>query len=166
MEENKQEKSKDDFRHIVRIANTDLKGERHLDIALKGIKGVNFMFSNLVCVLSGIDPKKTVGHLTDDEIKKIDDIMNDPAKFGAPVWMFNRRKDSEDGSMKHVISADLTFIQDNDIKMMRKMKSYRGVRHSVGLPTRGQRTKANFRKNKGKVHLGVRKKEGAKAGRS
>ena len=58
----------------------------------------------------------------------------------------------------------MAFTQDNDIKMMKKMRSYKGIRHSLGLPVRGQRTKSNFRKNKGKV-LGVRKKEGAKAGK-
>ena len=48
--------------------------------------------------------------------------------------------------------------------MMKKIKSYRDIRHALGLPVRGQRTKSNFRKNKGKV-LGVRRKEGVKAGR-
>jgi small subunit ribosomal protein S13 len=48
--------------------------------------------------------------------------------------------------------------------MMKRIRSYKGVRHSLGLPVRGQRTRSNFRKNKGKV-LGVKRKEGAKAGR-
>jgi small subunit ribosomal protein S13 len=47
---------------------------------------------------------------------------------------------------------------------MKKMKSYRGVRHIFNLPVRGQRTKSNFRKNKGKV-TGVKRKAGMKAGR-
>ena len=58
----------------------------------------------------------------------------------------------------------LSFTQDNDIKMMKKIKSYKGVRHILGQPVRGQRTKSNFRKNKGKV-LGVKRKEGTKPGR-
>ena len=45
---------------------------------------------------------------------------------------------------------------------MKKIRSYRGVRHGIGLPVRGQRTKSNFRKNKGKVSLGVAKKAAAK----
>lgn len=155
----------EDFRHIVRIANTDLDGNKKLQSGLRKIKGVNFMFSNLICTLSGVDGTKTVGKLTDQEIKKLDEVINDPIKSGAPEWMLNRRKDPEDGTVKHIISSDLTFNQENDVKMMRKIKCYRGVRHSLGLPTRGQRTKANFRRNKGKVHLGVKKKEGAKAGR-
>jgi small subunit ribosomal protein S13 len=46
---------------------------------------------------------------------------------------------------------------------MKKIRSYRGVRHGIGLPVRGQRTKSNFRRNKGKVSLGVAKKETTKA---
>ena len=56
----------------------------------------------------------------------------------------------------------MSFTQDNDIKMLKKIKSYKGIRHSLGLPVRGQRTRSNFRKNKGKV-MGVKRKEGAKA---
>ena len=99
-------------------------------------------------------------------MKKIEDILTNPTNYGFPNWLLNRRKDPEDGASKHIISTDLSFTQDNDIKLLRKIKSYKGVRHSLGLPTRGQRTKANFRKNKGKVHLGVKKKPGAKSGRT
>ncbi len=160
------EDTKKDFKHIVRIANTDLKGERNIEIALRSIKGVDFMFANMVCVMSDIDRNKKTGDLNADEIKKLNEIISDPLKHGAPLWMLNRRKDYQDGKMKHITSADLTFTQDNDIKRMKKIRSYRGVRHSVGLPVRGQRTKANFRKNKGKVHLGVKKKAGANSGRT
>ena len=48
---------------------------------------------------------------------------------------------------------------------MKKIKCYKGVRHMLDLPVRGQRTKSNFRKNKGKVHLGVKRKAGVKGGR-
>ena len=74
-------------------------------------------------------------------------------------------KDYETGKDKHLTVADLTFTQDNDIKIMKKIKSYKGVRHILEQPVRGQKTKSNFRKNKGKVHLGVKKKAGAKSGR-
>ena len=65
------------------------------------------------------------------------------------------------------LQDDLSFAEENDIKMMKKIRSYRGVRHGMGLPVRGQRTKSNFRKNKGKVSLGViKKKEAPKSGKS
>ncbi len=160
-----EQEQKKDFKHIVRIANSDLKGEKKLQSALRGIKGINFMLANFACVTSNIDGKKQVGTLTDDEIKKIDAIIQDPLKSGAPKWMINRRKSPEDGEDKHLLSADLIFTRDNDIKQMRKIKSYRGIRHSSGLPTRGQRTKSNFRRNKGKVSIGVKRKAGAKSGK-
>ena len=55
------------------------------------------------------------------------------------------------------------FAQENDVKRLKRIRSYVGVRHGQGLPVRGQRTKSNFRRNKGKGPLGVKKKEAAKA---
>ena len=55
--------------------------------------------------------------------------------------------------------GDLDFTVDNDLKRMKMIKCYRGMRHAFGLPVRGQRTKSNFRKNKGKASLGVVKKQ-------
>jgi small subunit ribosomal protein S13 len=65
----------------------------------------------------------------------------------------------------HIITTDLAFIKDNDIKMMKKIRCYRGVRHIRGLPVRGQNTRSKFRKNKGKA-MGVKRRAGAKTGRS
>ncbi len=154
-----------DFRHFVRIANTDLNGAKPIGSSLRQIKGVSFMFSNLICHLANIDKQKRTGDLNEEEIRKINDILNNPLKLNAPSWMLNRRKDFETGQDRHLISADLTFTQDNDIKIMKKIKSYKGIRHILEQPVRGQKTKSNFRKNKGKVHLGVKKKPGAKTGR-
>ena len=159
MEENQ------DFKHFVRIADTDLNGANHIGSSLRQIKGVGFMFSNLICNLAKIDGRKRTGDLGEEEIKRINEVVNDPLKFNAPSWMLNRRKDFETGKDKHLVVADLTFTQDNDIKIMKKIKSYKGVRHILEQPVRGQKTKSNFRKNKGKVHLGVKKKAGAKTGR-
>jgi len=154
-----------DFRHIIRISNTDLDGNKAIMQAMRNIKGVSFMFANMVCSLASVEGTKKVGYLSDAEIKKIEDVLKNPFSFGAPAWMANRRKDMVDGQDKHLLSSDLSFVQDNDIKMLKKMRCYKGVRHMAGLPVRGQRTKSNFRKNKGKVHLGVKKRSGAKAGR-
>ena len=151
------------FRHIVRIANTDLDGNRKIIDALKKIKGVGFTFSNMICNFVGVDKNKKTGTLLDSEITKIDEAVRNPKKFGAPVWILNRRKDYETGEDIHLLSSDLKFTQENDIKIMKKMKSYKGMRHARGLTVRGQRTRANFRRNKGKV-AGVQKKK-AKSGR-
>ena len=155
----------EEFKHLVRIANTDLDGNKPIYHALKKIKGVSFMFSNMVCSLAKVDKQKKTGYLNDDEIKRIDGAVKDPSKLNGPAWMFNRRRDPVSGEDKHLLTSSLTFEQENDIKMMKKMRSYRGMRHSFGLPVRGQRTKSNFRRNKGKSSLGVKKKAAAKAGR-
>ena len=158
------EEQKQELKYFVRIANTDLDGNKAIGHALSKIKGLSFMFSNAVLNTAGIEKMKKTGYLSDSEASKIDEIIKEPSKFGIPPWLFNRKKDPEDGTDKHLIGTTLAFTQDNDIKMMKKIKSYKGIRHMLGLPVRGQRTKSNFRKNKGKV-LGVKRKEGIKAGK-
>lgn len=69
----------------------------------------------------------------------------------------NRRKDVESGEEKHLTGTDLDLRKDFDIKKLKKIKSYRGLRHTAGLPTRGQRTKAHFRSNR-KKGSGIKKK--------
>jgi len=154
----------EEFRHLVRIVNTDLDGNKQVVVALRNIKGVNFRFANAACIMANVEKSKKVGTLSNEEVQRIDSVIKEPSKFGAPNWMFNRRKDYEDNSDKHLILGDLDFTKDNDLKRMKKIKCYRGMRHAFGLPVRGQRTKSNFRKNKGKV-TGVKKKSGVKQGR-
>ena len=158
------EQPKQELKYFVRIANTDLDGNKPIYHSLTKIKGVSFMFSNAVLNASGIEKTKKTGYLTDEEANKIDEIIKEPLRFKLPSWLLNRKKNPEDNTDKHLIGSTLTFVEDNDIKMMKKMRSYKGIRHSLGLPVRGQRTKSNFRRNKGKV-LGVKRKEGVKAGK-
>ena len=156
------EESKE-FKHILRVVNTDLDGGKPVVHALKKIKGVSFMFANLVCNVAGVDKTKKVGYLSDSETQKIEEVIVNPAKFNVPVWMLNRRKDYESGEDKHLLGSDLNFQNDNDIKRLKMIKAYKGMRHAAGLPVRGQKTKSNFRRNKGKG-LGVKRKKG-KSGR-
>jgi len=149
---------KEEFRQIVRIANVDVDGFKPVYQQLTKVRGVGFSMANMVCNLIGLQKSKKAGDLSDEELKKIEKVLNDPAQAGAPPWMLNRRKDPETGKEMHIITSDLKFLQENDIKIMRKIKTYKGVRHSLGLPVRGQKTKSNFRKNKGKV-AGVKKKK-------
>ncbi len=150
------------FRHIVRVAQTDLKGQKSVLFALKGIKGVGFMFANAICRTTRIDPTRRMGELGDDDVQKLNAIITNPVNAGIPKWMLNKRSDIETGEAKHVLGGDLSFAQQNDIKRMQKMKCYKGVRHYMGLPVRGQRTSSNHRKNKGKV-VGVKKTKVAPA---
>ncbi len=149
-----------EFRHIVRIANTDLDGNKPVLHALRKIKGVGFMFSQALCHVTKIPVEQKIGNLSDEDIEKLIACLRNPIEEGVPLWMVNRRKDPEDGNDKHLVATDLIYARDNDIKMMQKIKCYRGIRHMYHQPVRGQRTKSHFRANKGKV-MGVKR---AKAG--
>lgn len=152
--------SKEEFKQLIRIANTDIKGEKPLYDALRHIKGVGFRFANALCNIIKIDKLKKVGSLTSDEVKKIESIIESPKDI--PKWMFNRRKDYETGEDKHLISTDLKLSEEFDIKRLKQIKSYKGMRHAWGLPTRGQRSKGHFRKS-GQT-IGVKKVKRGKKG--
>ena len=159
------EEQKQELKYFVRIANTDLDGNKSIGNSLIKIKGISFMLSHAICKAAKIKGTKKTGYLSDDEVSRIDEALKEPANHNLPSWLFNRRRDPEDNGDRHLIGTTLSFTQDNDVKMMKKIKSYKGIRHSLGLPVRGQRTRSNFRKNKGKV-MGVKRKEGSKAGKT
>ena len=140
-----------EFRHIVRIANTDLAGERQLEMALLKIKGVGRPLAHAICILAKLDPTMKTGELAADKDDILTRIVLEPEANGVPIWMLNRRKDPETGADHHIIGGDVAFTVENDIKLQRRLKSYKGVRHAQGLPVRGQRTQGNFRKNKGRA---------------
>jgi len=155
------EEKKSTFRYIVRVANTDLDGNKKIGNALKKIKGVGFSLSNAVCGLAEISQNTKTGELTEADSEKLTGVLKQIQK-DLPTWMLNRRRDPESGLDKHLLSADIEFNKEMDIRTMKKIKSYRGMRHAFGLPTRGQRTKSNFRRNKGKG-LGVMKSKAAQS---
>ncbi|MDI6826013.1 MAG: 30S ribosomal protein S13 [Candidatus Aenigmarchaeota archaeon] len=138
----------EEIKGIVRIAGVDIKGEKQLFPSLLRIKGVGNAMANAVCLTHNFDRNRKVGTLTASEIKKIEETIENPAKFGIPQWMLNRRRDIESGDDRHVSGSDLKFMQEQDIKRMIKIKSYKGIRHMFGLPVRGQRTRSSFRKGR------------------
>ena len=146
------------FKHIVRIANVDIPGEKGVSISLTHMKGVGKNLAHILCTLAGIPRQTKTGNLTDDQIKKLDAVVREPIKSGVPIWLTNRRRDFETGEDKHLLGGSLNFSKENDIKREKKIKTLRGVRHGRKLPVRGQRTKSNFRRSKGKV-VGVKKKK-------
>ncbi len=157
------EKQKDfrqekDYRHIIRVANVDLAGEDHIRIALTNIKGVGINLADALCIVAKIQKNKRAGNLNEEEIRNLNNVIQNPAKFGIPTWMLNRRKDFDSNENMHLLTGTLTFVHDNDLKRLKRIKTLRGIRHQKGLPVRGQRTKSHFRKNKGKV-VGVSKKK-------
>ena len=140
-----------EFKHLVRIANTDLKGEKAVAYALSNVKGIGISLSRAICKIAGVNPTLKVGDLSDAQIQKLESIVKEPHKQALPKWMLNRRKDMDTGEDMHYVTNELVFQKQNDIKLMRRIKCYVGVRHSMKLPVRGQKTKSNFRPNKGKV---------------
>ncbi len=142
-----------EFKHIVRIANTDLKGEKKLVIALQRIKGVSYNFAHAICHAAGISRDKQAGVMTDAEEKRLTEVVLHPEQHGIPTWMLNRRKDPETGADKHLMLGDIGYTLEQDQKREMRMRSYKGVRYPLKLTVRGQRTKSNFRLNKGKVTL-------------
>ncbi|MBM3200415.1 30S ribosomal protein S13 [Candidatus Woesearchaeota archaeon] len=153
---------KQEFNQLVRLGGADIDGNKKLYHALRRIKGVSYSFSNAVCIITNLSQNTKIGDLNEAELKKIEDILTDPLKHGIPSWMLNRRKDYDEGSDKHLISTDIQFRVDFDIKRMKKIKCYKGVRHSLGLPVRGQNTRSHFRAGK---TIGVKKKAGTKKGK-
>ncbi|MEM5844374.1 MAG: 30S ribosomal protein S13 [Candidatus Aenigmatarchaeota archaeon] len=145
-------------RKIVRVLNTDLDGEKPLMYALRGIKGVSFTFSKAVCEASGINPKIKLGSLGEEDIQKIEKIIKNPLSYGIPPYLLNRRKDRETGKDLHLSGADVEIYRKFDIQRMIDLKTYKGIRHMLGLPVRGQRTRSSFRKGRvvGVVRKAVR----------
>jgi small subunit ribosomal protein S13 len=160
MEEEKTQKKpykKDEKKEerLVRILSKDIEGKLNVYAGLTKIKGVSWAISNATCKSLGIKKTKKIGELTDDEINKITNFIK---KLEVPGFLKNQQKNFESGEDKHLVGSDLELKTEFDIKRLKKIKSYRGLRHSAGLPTRGQRTKSNFRPNR-RRGAGIKKKE-------
>lgn len=151
-----------EFKQIVRIGGADIAGAKQVYHALRRIKGVSYGFSNAICTVLSIDKRKRIGDLTDGELKKVEDVLSNPLKYNIPAWMLNRRKDYDDGTDKHLISTDVKFRRDFDIKRLKNIRAYRGMRHALGLPVRGQKTRSHFRTG---GTVGVKKRPGMKKGK-
>ena len=149
----KDDKGKD-FRYIVRIANTDVDGSKTVVYGLASIKGIGLNLATLLANKTGIDRNLKIGDLKDGQIEKIQNEIDNIDK-NAPSWMLNHRKDIESGKDIHLVGPDIDMRLRDEINIMKKIRSYRGIRHERGLPVRGQRTRANNRKG---LSLGVSKK--------
>ena len=144
-----------EFRHIVRLVETDLDGTLKINHALSNIKGVGMGLADIVVKKAGVSPEARIGFLSETEIEKLEDIIKKPGKYGLPGWLLNRSKDIETGKDLHLIGSDLTLQIKKDIEEMKKIRSWRGYRHAYGLKVRGQRTKVTGRTGKA---VGVKKK--------
>ncbi len=147
----------DDFKHLVRISRKDVDGNKTIEHALTDIKGVGLSLSRSMTLKLGLNSTDKIGYINDDDVLKIQEIIENPKDFGIPEWMLNRRNDFETGETTHLIESDLVMTLRDDLNRMKKTRSYKGRRHEVGLPVRGQRTKSTFRKGSS---VGVKRSRG------
>ncbi|HDQ06677.1 MAG TPA: 30S ribosomal protein S13 [Candidatus Bathyarchaeota archaeon] len=145
-----------EFQHIIRFAGTDIEGTQPVTYALTNVKGIGIKIANAIVEKAGIDPETRMGLLSSADVEKLEEIITNPVKHDIPIWLLNRQKDLETGKAIHLLSSDLVLQTKNDIDQMKKMRSWKGIRHSYGLKVRGQRTKTTGRKGKA---IGVKKKQ-------
>ena len=146
----------DDFKHIIRVLNTNLEGRRRVGYSLTAIKGIGRRFAHIILLRANISPRLRAGEVPQSGWDKINEIIADPAAFDIPVWAFNRRKDFRDAGNLHVSSNNLDIKIREDLERMKKIKQHRGLRHHWLLKVRGQHTKSTGRKG---VEIGVVRKK-------
>jgi small subunit ribosomal protein S13 len=137
--------AEEEFRYIVRVAGNDLDGKKKVEYGLTKIKGIGLRMAGAICETAGIKSDKKVGHLTEKESETLTKAVEGLKEKGVPPWMYNRKKDYSTGNDIHVIGSDLLMSLREDLNRLRKIRSYRGIRHERGLPVRGQRTRTGFR---------------------
>lgn len=127
---------------MPRIKGVDIPNEKRIEAALTYIEGVGPTTSKKLLKVAKIDPDKRARELTDSEIAEINSAIS---------------------STGTVIEGELRRNVTANIRRLKEIKSYRGLRHHLGLPTRGQRTRTNARTRKGKKKtVGGQKKKLAK----
>ncbi len=134
-----------EFKYIVRIADTDLDGNRPIIYAIQGIKGIGYRVAEGIVKDLSMNPKQKIGELSDEQIEEIRVIIEEKLEEILPGWMMNHRKDYFTGEDRHVLSTELDLQKQDDINRLKRIRCYRGVRHERGLPVRGQRTRSNGR---------------------
>ena len=139
---------------LIRILSYDIPGSRNLYAGLTRIKGVSWSISNAICHKLKMDKNKKISELSREEIDKIEDFLSNPDFLD---FLKNRRSDPVSGKISHLIGSDLDIAKDFDLKRLKKIKSYKGIRHAAKLPVRGQRTRSHFR-TKNKNAAGMKRK--------
>ena len=122
---------------MARISGVNLPTNKRVKVALTYIYGIGLTAANEICKVAGIADDKRVSKLTDDEVLKIREYIEN----------------------KYKVEGDLRSEVSLNIKRLTDLGTYRGLRHRKKLPVRGQRTHTNARTRKGKgVAIANRKK--------
>jgi small subunit ribosomal protein S13 len=122
---------------MARISGVDIPREKRLEIALTYVFGIGKPTAQKICTDTGLDPNQRVRNLTDDEVAKIRNWVEE----------------------KLTVEGDLRREVAQDIKRKIEIGSYQGIRHRKGLPVRGQRTHTNARTRKGPKKTVANKKK-------
>lgn len=112
---------------MARIAGVDLPKEKRVEIGLTYIYGIGLTSSQKILTETGINPDTRIKDLTDAEVNSIRKIVDEQYKV--------------EGDLRREIALN--------IKRLKEIGCYRGIRHRKGLPVRGQKTKTNARTRKG-----------------
>ena len=124
---------------MPRIAGIDIPNEKRIDIALTYIFGIGGKVAKDILKIAKVEPNIRTKNLTSDEFKRIQAAVETLPTEG-----------------------ELRKIVRDNIETLKRIQSYRGLRHSMGLPVRGQRTRTNARTRKGKRKtIGAISKEAA-----
>lgn len=123
---------------MARIAGVDLPRDKRIEIALTYIFGIGNAFAKEIIATTGINPDTRTRDLTDEEVAKLREVIDKNYK----------------------VEGDLRREEQLNIKRLIEIGCYRGRRHRMGLPVRGQRTKTNARTRKGpKRAVGMKRKK-------
>ena len=123
---------------MARIAGVDLPRDKRIEIALTYIYGIGLTTSQKLLAAAGVNPDTRTRDLTEDEVVKLRDLIDKEV----------------------IVEGDLRRERQMDIKRLVDIGCYRGRRHRMGLPVRGQNTKNNARTRKGpKKAIAGKKKE-------
>ena len=140
---------------MARIEGVDLPHNKRLDIALTSIFGIGRVKAKELLVEAFGDRAEEMGatrsfRLTDTDISMIREVLQN--------WREAYTDDGSENPAHHKVEGDLRRETSENIKRLIDIKSYRGSRHRMGLPVRGQRSKTNARTRKGKKRSVVKKK--------
>ncbi len=122
---------------MPRVIGIDIPDNKRLEVSLMYIYGIGRRLSNEICAKLGLDPNMKAHNLNEDEIAKINAVL----------------------TSQYVVEGDLRRQIQNNIKRLISIHCYRGMRHRLGLPVRGQRTRTNSRTRKGKRKTVANKKK-------
>lgn len=157
-EKGKEAEEEEEVKHRIRMGETVLDGNKDIVRAITKIDGMGRQVAISMTRTLNLDKKRKLGSLSDSELETVEERIKNLGEY-VPNWQVNRKKDYETGEYLHLIGTELQLAQRDDIKRLKEMKCYRGVRHSAGLPVRGQRTRTSFRKG---TTIGVSRKKAIK----